>query len=399
MKRDRKRVFSGILIASVLVFLSAAAIFLYKRNGRDKSNFFAYAIDLENENWTYAPQGLDYGMTAEEVIKAEKLKDYFWEVEKEILRIEETVKNRFGDIKELEFVKRYFFDSEGGLASVRYEMTLESGYEETIRQKLYDQAKAYMPENSRKTNLEDLLDYESILLAMWSKIVVWEDTVYQEADQSQVLTHANSDVVLNISRPEYDLGSDNDKELEETARENDVVVILTVSRYEERLSQAQIENLREQYPICGIDVNPTVDVIWPTLEQWKWNAATVVYGEAVSNSLTSEASQYEMVVIDDTEGLLTAGEKISTDIRQQYFDYELYPTDGMQLVAMADIATYKEEEPWVFNLGQTYYVTEDGYMISTFDENEYYGGRRGYVVVESALSGLKLEDFMRKLKK
>lgn len=86
-----------------------AATLVLKINSRDKRNLFAYAIDLENENWTYAPKELDYGMTAEEVIKAERL--------------------------------------------------------------LYDQAKVHMPENNYKTDIEGLLDFEDNLWGPWNKVV------------------------------------------------------------------------------------------------------------------------------------------------------------------------------------------------------------------------------------
>lgn len=392
---NKKKTLMGIAVLCVLIVLSMVAIFLFQKNKRDRSNLFEYVIDLKNENWTYAPRGLDYGMTAEEVIKAEQLKNYIWEEENEILRTEQTVKKLFGEIKEFEFVKRYFFDSEGGLASVRYELTLASEYEETIRQLLYDQAVAYMPENSRKTNLEDLLDFESLLLAMWNKVVVWEDTEYQE-DTSEVLAYANSDVVLRVSRPEW--YENEEKEIEQLIEERDVLVTLIVSRYEERLTQEQISEQREQYPICGVEFNPTICVSPFGLEQWLWQAETFVYGEVVGNEFSSESSQYEMSVIEDTEGMLPVDNMISTDYRQGMVDYELYPTDGMELVAMAAIATYKEEDEWYFDMHMPYYVTEDGYVLSTFDENEKLGGL-GYRVAESALSGLKLEDLLRKLKK
>lgn len=89
-----------------------------------------------------APNGLDYGMTTDEVIKADRLKKYTWEVENEVLRSEKTIKNHFAEVKELDYVKRYFFDSDGELASVRYELRMGTEYEEMIRQLLFDQATA-----------------------------------------------------------------------------------------------------------------------------------------------------------------------------------------------------------------------------------------------------------------
>ena len=56
----------------------------------EENNLFAYAIDLENENWTYAPKGLDYGMTVEEVIKAEQIANYTWEAEDDIINTGES---------------------------------------------------------------------------------------------------------------------------------------------------------------------------------------------------------------------------------------------------------------------------------------------------------------------
>lgn len=397
MKENRNHFLLLGMTIGVLVLVGVIAGFLYQRNSRGKSNLFAYAIDMGNENWTYVPMGLNYGMSAEEVIKAERLKKYIWEKDDEILRVEKEVNSCFGNIKELEFVKRYFFDSECGLTSVRYEVTVASDYEETIRQMLYDQAKAYMPENNCKTDLGGLVDFEGrSLIGPWNKVVVWEDTKYQE-DTSEVLTHADSDVVLRVSRPEWDSDTDNDTDPAEVAEERDVMVSLTVGCYKDRLSQKQIEKKREEYPICdGVIINPLIDVMTMTMEQHRWQADTFVYGEVVSDAFSSESSQYEMAVIDDTEGVLQAGEMISTDYRPSMFDYELYPTDGMKLVAMVDC--WGEKKEWCFSMDMLYYVTEDGYVISTFDEDEKVGSL-GYRVSESALSGLTLEDFLRKFKK
>ena len=392
-------VISGAVIISTVV-LGIVVMTIKGAVGRDKSNLFAYAVDLENENWAYAPKGLDYGMTVEEVIKAERLKNYIWEVENEILRIEKTVKNRFSEVKELDYVKRYFFDSDGELASVRYELTFESDAEDYVRQLLYDQSLEYMPEESRKTDLEDLLGFEELLdfeydiLGPWNKVVVWEDTVYEStAEDSKVLMHANSDVVLRVSRPEYESGSD--KTLEEQIAEKDIIVSLTIGRYEDRLSQAQIEALREDYPIINVDIWPSMAAI--TMEFCMWQAETFAYGifmgeEVVFDDKGSyEHNAHKVEVIGDTEKKLSKKEEIVSTYDRRMMIFDKMPGEGkLEIVVPA----YRYEGEWVFSTFGLFYVTEDGYVIANYDEDNWFGR-----VAESALSGLKLEDFLRKVKK
>lgn len=393
-KWNLKKILIVITVFLVAVVLGIAAMTIKNIFGRDKNNLFAYAIDLENEDWAYAPKGLDYGMTAEEVIKVEGIKNYTWEVENEILRIEKTVKNRFSEVKELDYVKRYFFDSDGELASVRYEMTFQSVAEKYILQLLHDQALVYMPKESRKTDLEELVDFERIyLLGGYNEVIVWEDAVYESAkEDSKVLTHAKSDVLLRIGRPNA-----KDREDMEPTEEKNLVVSLTISRYEDRLSQAQIEALREDYPICEVEMNPLVDLIPITMEICMWQAESFAYGINMGQEVVfDEKGRYEhnahrLEVLDDTEKKLSGNKNIIGTYNRGMMEYEM-PGEGEVKLVVPVTKNYYDE--WSFSIFGIYYVTEDGYVIASYDEDDWYGR-----VAESALSGLKLEDFLRKVKK
>lgn len=381
------------LMITIIVVLSivtlGVVLFIKDFIRYDKDNLFAYAIDLENENWAYAPKGLDYGMTADEVIKAERLKSYTWEVDNEILRIEKTVKDHYSEVKELDYVKRYFFDSDGELASVRHELRMGTEYEEVIRQLLFDQATIYMPEINRKTDLEGLLDPEMFpLYGPWNKVMVWEDTVYTD-DFSKVQTHANSDVVLRIGRPDVTVGHNAEEWFQE-----DIVISLTVSRYEDRLPQEEIELLREDYPFFRIETN--ADFVAITMEFCMWQAETFVYGSAIGEEISYDDkgrykyNKYTLVAIDDTENIVSVDEVISSKYNRKTMTYEL-AYDGLKMI----VPTFKDyEDEWGFTLFGLFYVTEDGHVIAGYDEHKMSGR-----VSESALSGLTLEDFMRKVKK
>ena len=67
----KKRNFFVILMAIVILLFAIATVlfFKYKQQRKDENiNFFQYMINLEHPNYAFAVNGLEYGMTAEEMV-------------------------------------------------------------------------------------------------------------------------------------------------------------------------------------------------------------------------------------------------------------------------------------------------------------------------------------------
>lgn len=415
-KNVMKRKLRYFIIICIVIVL-AAGLFILKKAVDYKNNFFAYAIDLKNKNWTYAPKGLDYGMTVEEVIKAEEIVNYTWEKQNEILCTEQNVTKNFGKNETLKFVKRYFFDSKGGLASVRYELVTDYSYYEELRQQLYEQAQAYMPETNRKTEIEDIIDigernerfvaekledaresdnedYRKIKIPVTR--VVWEDTVYTSEESDTIQKYADSDAVLGIDI-RYD---------------GEVTVSLAVSRFENRLSVAEVQQIRDQYPMHCIDdeleavsdmlisISQLYPVDWDIL-----NTETVVYVEVTDDYATEftkrygERYMYPVRVLTDTEGKYTEGED---RVFVKYAVWENYGPEaygGSVKLIFPDSGYHSNDIDLTYSSRSLFYVTEEGYVISGIDESDYSGAFERCTVSESSLCGLTAEDLLRKLKK
>ena len=184
-----------------------------------------------------------------------------------------------------------------------------------------------------------------------------------------------------------------------------------------RLEETQIATLREKYPICGLEVPATLSMTHLSLDQVKNYAETFVYGEIVGdfetystklstgnivldenrkeNGLSDEYSYYEYTisVINDTEGIIKKGEKITISDNVIFMDYNPKLSDGMRVVV--PIMWRDEDVPTraYYTVDGMYYVTEEGYAISAFDENATYSKSK------DELSGVKVDTLLKKLKK
>lgn len=412
MKKKVNRKLVVVLIALAAVAVCAAVTLTWGLKVRDKSNFFAYAIDLENENWAYAPKGLDYGMTLEEVIIADEIVTYTWEKQDVILRTEQTIKEPFGQIKEYEFIKRYIFDEEGGLESVQCEIVTDYFYQETIRRLLYKQALEYMPEVNGRTEVEGIVEVPEKLkvaynvtmknlriqgddpyLSMEGKIqatvVVWEDTVYSPEDENLVLTHANSDAILKIS-------------LQYSGK---MTISLSVGKYDDRLTEAEIQVLRTKYPIYNPGEAEELGLgrLFGSLR----GNSTLVVAEIVGESLTYEEKwgtgngiyPYQMEVVTDSEGLFEKGEMIYLYCTKDDWYYKPKFESGVRLAfVISENDLKRDQKRWEVSWDEMYYVTEDNHVLSMFNENEYHYYYERYKISESSISGLILEDLAQKMR-
>lgn len=412
MEKKNKQILISVFLLAVVIGVCIGAALIFKINVHDKSNLFAYAIDLENENWAYAPKGLDYGMTIEEVIKADEIVNYTWEKQNKIFCTKQTIKEPFGQIKEYDLVKRYIFDEEGGLESVQCEIVTDYFYQETIRRLLYKQALEYMPEANRRTEVEDIVEVPEKLkvaynvtmksfriqgndsyLSMEGKIpatmVVWEDTVYSSEDENLALTHANSDAILKIS-------------LQYSGK---MTISLSVGKYENRLTEAEIQLLRQTYPIYNPGKAEELGTGHP-LDALRGNS-TLVVAEIMNESLTYEESwgsgngvyPYQIEVVTDSEGLFEKGEVIYLYCTKDDWYYEPKFDQGTRLAfIITEHDLERDPKRWEVSWEEMYYVTEDNHVLSMFNESAYHYYYERYKISESSISGLTLEDLEQKLR-
>ena len=143
----------------VLLVVALASIILYVRfrNRRDGeeaaqyTNFFEYAVDMNEEGYTYTPKGLAYGMSKEEVLRQENLEDYE-ENEKGNISCTKTVSNVSEEIGEVQFTKSYIFaEDNSGLVRTQYSFVLKTEDSAEFLEMLYDHAKSYMPQPQQGT--------------------------------------------------------------------------------------------------------------------------------------------------------------------------------------------------------------------------------------------------------
>lgn len=181
-----------------------------------------------------------------------------------------------------------------------------------------------------------------------------------------------------------------------------------------RLSEEEIEVLRKEYPVCGLEVPEGVAMRQLSLAEVKNMADTFVYGEIVGeeqmyslqlstgndvsddkrqqNGLTDTYDFYEYTVqvICDTENIKKTGEQITITSNILFKDYNPKLKEGMQIIVPVVTDEYKAERNHYIVDGM-YYVTKDGYALSAFQENVVHERER--------TSGLKVEKLFQTLKK
>ena len=114
----KKRNFFVILMAIVILLFAIATVlfFKYKQQRKDENiNFFQYMINLEHPNYAFAVNGLEYGMTAEEILETEQLQEENWYKDAKFIVEEKTYEDvPFGSdgekISSLKLEKRYIYE-------------------------------------------------------------------------------------------------------------------------------------------------------------------------------------------------------------------------------------------------------------------------------------------------
>lgn len=189
---------------------------------------------------------------------------------------------------------------------------------------------------------------------------------------------------------------------------------VTAAKRNDRLSEAQIEALRGEYPVYGTKLPPLVDMITPTMDRIRERVDTFIYGtiegemtvyseyistgdekldekrERVGLGNTYDYYKYTLSVIEDTAGILQKGDKIELVANIEVVDYNPTFTDQMTVIVPA---SQEEEDPqqFAYSVYGTYYVTEDGYVVSAFDEQR--------AEMKESLNGIRVERLLDELKK
>lgn len=195
-----------------------------------------------------------------------------------------------------------------------------------------------------------------------------------------------------------------------------VIILSSVFSQPEMLTESQVAALRDQYPITAsakLEPDPlaSVEDYQLTLEEVKQYHDSIVYCEVVGKAQrhtlslsigfvdfdqkradmgfdnTINVIEYEVSVIEDTEGIFQEGDTII--MRYNTRDSDLIPTLGLgqQFILPVDETT-GDPPRYLSYSGGTFYVTEDGYALSAFEEEKAGLAR------SARLSGRKVEDVM-----
>ncbi len=178
-----------------------------------------------------------------------------------------------------------------------------------------------------------------------------------------------------------------------------------------RLSPSKISELRKTYPICGINVPPNMSMRTPAFTEIRDFADTYVYGTVVgdystytkqastgipeldkkreSQGLSSQYTFYEYTinVLKDTNNIYNPGDEITIAANIDLIDYYPRLKDGMKVVVPV-IKDKEKETRASFSVVSMYYVTENDYVLSAFDEKS---------AQMSELTGIKVDSLLKKL--
>ncbi len=192
-----------------------------------------------------------------------------------------------------------------------------------------------------------------------------------------------------------------------------IYYINTRNVFYDQLSEEVIAELREEYPVCGIKSPPNLFLLRRDLSEVKELTETFVYGKVIGEMsiyqvearLSNEALrekrnangindifehyEYTISVIGDTEGIYSGGETITIAANADFMEYNPKLKDGMKVVVPI-IRDKRVKGRTSYTVNGMYYVTDDDYAITAFDETK--NGKR-------VLNGVKVDVLMKELKK
>lgn len=185
----KKRVYI-IVIISILATIVFYVVVVSQKNQKEYSNLFEYAVELDDEEYRYAPKRLKFGMRADEILENEKINEYDLEADSWKIVVEKKLVNILGELDEVNFETWYWIDPDVGLIAVKYLFTMKPEYQWKFGNALINQANAYMPE-VREGNLPDIAHKECE--------IIWDD--YETLDVNKA-TEAHGRVSLTVEMNE-----------------------------------------------------------------------------------------------------------------------------------------------------------------------------------------------------
>ena len=154
-----KKKYKVILGVSLILLIIIVIGIIKHQNSIRKNiytNLFEYAVDLTNSDYAYSQAQLQFGMTMEEVLRAEGLDESaILEEDSEIVYHKEKYKNVSGAIEDIVLYKRFIISDEYGLSGVYYDILVDKEDYDEVRALLCDQATAYMAEVPMEGSVEE----------------------------------------------------------------------------------------------------------------------------------------------------------------------------------------------------------------------------------------------------
>ena len=114
------------------------------QKSEEYTNIFEYMFSMDEEEYSYAPQGLSFGMSEEEVIKAEAFTDYTVN-EFGTITYTKNVTDLTENIKELTVSKDYYFTKGYGLSKVEFRFRVSKDDVDAFWDMMKKQSEEYMP--------------------------------------------------------------------------------------------------------------------------------------------------------------------------------------------------------------------------------------------------------------
>lgn len=185
------------------------------------------------------------------------------------------------------------------------------------------------------------------------------------------------------------------------------------SNLEYHLTDEQILLLREQYPMAGINKPENVSMRDMPLKEVKEKFDSFARGKIIGEKavFTKKVStgdieldkkrkasgindeyeffEYTIQIVKDTENKFEKGEQIKLVGSSLYEEYYPEFTNGMEVVV--PVIEDKEKDSFSYSVMGTYYITDEGYALSAFDEST--------AQMKRSYNGIKVEDLLKQLKK
>lgn len=169
---------------------------------------------------------------------------------------------------------------------------------------------------------------------------------------------------------------------------------------EQRLSESEIGELREKYPVCGnfAYIPQNIDLFPPKWSRVLKRTETFLYGTIEGEPTfyrrdsfyEDEWYEYPICVIEDTSGLYFPGEKLTITAIGFLIDYNPHFSPGDRVVVAVSADEEKHFRTY-FDVVGTYYVTENDYVLSAFDEEALPD-------MEKTFTGEKVDVLLKELK-